>query len=78
MTLKPHINIPDMWSSSLCFLYAMDISWIAMNTEIVTDVSFVLPSAMRITLTWAFLCEKSGQDIYVHVQLRLKVLLAWA
>lgn len=44
MILKPHINIPDMWSSSLCLLYARGTSWIAMNTEIVTDVSFVLSS----------------------------------
>lgn len=44
MTLKTLINIPDIWSSSLFLLYAKDISWIAMNTEIVTDMSFVLSS----------------------------------
>lgn len=44
MTLKTHISIPDIWSSSLFLLYARDISWIAMNTEIVTDTPFVLSS----------------------------------
>jgi len=44
MTLKKRINIPDIWSSSLFLLYTRDISWIAMNTEIVIDMSFVLSS----------------------------------